>query len=126
MVVNKSNSFCNFLAIGVPTFRDNTGKVECWYYDAALSAHTASTAYSGWMLVSKTNNDTYDGLSGTNTLSADVKLGRNVSIQGNDVLIASTSGFSPSAIFEYDMLYKGNLQPLRFISTNNVKMKKSI
>ena len=116
----------DFLVIGVPSFRNNTGKIESWYFDNEISAATSSTPYSGWNLVTYTNLDTYDGLSGDNQISANVGLGFNVSIEGNDVVIASTSGdnsvYTSLDIFEYDMLYKGNLKIQRFVSTVKVKM----
>jgi hypothetical protein len=110
----------NFLTVGIPTFRNNTGKIESWYLDAEISANTASTPYSGWHMVTYTNIETYDGI-GNNGL------GDNVSILGNDILIASTSGIVgvntiTYDIYEYEMIYKGNLQPYRFVSTEKVKM----
>jgi hypothetical protein len=112
----------DFFVIGIPEFRNGTGKIESWYFDSEISGRTEATPFSGWNLVTYTHEETYDGLTGTNYLSSTAGLGYNVAIAGNDVLIASTSGTSNLDVFEYNMLYKGNLQVRRFVSTNKVKM----
>lgn len=116
----------DYLLIGVPTFRNGTGKIESWYLDSEISASTLNTSYSGWNMVTYTNEDTYDGLIGTNTLSSNLGLGYNVSIETGNIIIASTSGdnlaYTTLDVFEFNRSYKGNLQIKRFSSTVKVKM----
>jgi hypothetical protein len=102
----------NLILIGVPTFRDDTGKIEAWYYDDILSGFTAGTDYNGWNKVTKTNDEFYRG-SDTGEF-----FGLSASLYNGYAYAHTLSGEST----EFNLDYKGNLRVNRIVTSEKSKL----
>ncbi len=49
----------NLFTVGVPGFRNNTGKIESWYLENEVSGYTNNTPYNGWNMLLPENGITW-------------------------------------------------------------------